>query len=193
MNNIILNQKTGQTQVRIIKYDILRIVACFAIVLLHVSSSVLDTVNVHSSEFLIMIVYNSLTRFAVPIFFMLSGLFLLSPDRENIKLGKRILKLVSLFYVWSAFYGFQGIIFDVLTGGGDKGISVRVNQALYSRTLTYVVYSNITWLLHINPNCKTNMCRRTLFTIFFDFVGRIQVFYTLSDGSVSFIDNPVTG
>ena len=120
MNNIILNQKTGQTQVRIIKYDILRIVACFAIVLLHVSSSVLDTVNVHSSEFLIMIVYNSLTSFAVPIFFMLSGLFLLSPDRENIKLGKRILKLVSLFYVWSAFYGFQGIIFDVLTGGGTK-------------------------------------------------------------------------
>lgn len=101
---------------RIVKYDILRIVASFSIVLLHVSASYWSVVDVHSREFLVMTVYNSLTRFAVPVFFMLSGLFLASPDRANKGIGKRVLKLVLLFYVWSAFYAFQGVAVDALRG-----------------------------------------------------------------------------
>lgn len=69
-----------------------------------------------SKEFAVMTIYNSLTRFAVPVFFMPSGLFLISPDRENKTLVKRVLKLVLLFYVWSAFYAFQGVAVDALTG-----------------------------------------------------------------------------
>lgn len=84
---------------RITKYDILRVIACFSIVLLHVSASYWSVVYVHSKEFLIMTIYNSLTRFAVPVFFMLSGLFLVSPQKENLAIGKRILKLLVLFYV----------------------------------------------------------------------------------------------
>lgn len=110
----------GSAPQRIIKYDILRIVASISIVLLHVSSGCLGDVDIHSNEFLVMISFDSLTRFAVPVFFMLSGLFLVSPDRENISLGKRILKLVLVFYTWSAFYGFQGIVFDTLTGEFTK-------------------------------------------------------------------------
>lgn len=105
---------------RIINYDILRVVACFSIVLLHVSGGRLSDVSMNSNEFLVMMSLDSLTRFAVPVFFMLSGLFLVSPDKKNIALGKRILKLVLLFYVWSAFYGFQGIIIDALTGEFTK-------------------------------------------------------------------------
>lgn len=101
---------------RIVKYDVLRVVACFAIVLLHVSASYWSVVDVQSSEFLIMTIYNSLTRFAVPVFFMLSGLFLVSPKREDVKVGKRVLKIVLLFYVWSAFYAFQGVAVDALVG-----------------------------------------------------------------------------
>ena len=91
---------------RVVKYDILRVAACFSIVLLHVSASYWSVVDVQSREFLVMTVYNSLTRFAVPVFFMLSGLFLVTPERENVAVGKRVLKLVALFYVWSAFYAF---------------------------------------------------------------------------------------
>lgn len=70
--------------VRMTKYDILRIVASFSIVLLHVSASYWSVVDVQSGEFAVMTIYNSVTRFAVPIFFMLSGLFLVSPDREHV-------------------------------------------------------------------------------------------------------------
>lgn len=59
---------------RIVKYDVLRVVASFSIVLLHVSASYWSVVDIHGREFLVMTIYNSLTRFAVPVFFMLSGL-----------------------------------------------------------------------------------------------------------------------
>lgn len=102
--------------IRMAKYDILRVVASFAIVLLHVSASYWSVVDVQGSEFVVMTIYNSFTRFAVPVFFMLSGLFLVSPQRENAAVGKRVLKLFILFYVWSAFYAFQGVAVDALQG-----------------------------------------------------------------------------
>ena len=101
---------------RIVKYDALRVAASFAIVLLHVSASYWSVVDVHGKDFLVMTVYNSFTRFAVPVFFMLSGLFLVTPEREHVAVGKRVLKLVILFYVWSAFYAFQGVAIDALKG-----------------------------------------------------------------------------
>ena len=101
---------------RVTKYDILRVVASFAIVLLHVSASYWSVVDVHSRDFLVMTIYNSFTRFAVPVFFMLSGLFLVTPEREDTAVGKRVLKLVVLFYVWSAFYAFQGAAIDLIRG-----------------------------------------------------------------------------
>ena len=114
---------------RIVKYDILRVVACFSIILLHVSASYWSVVDVRGGEFLVMTVYNSLTRFAVPVFFMLSGLFLVAPERENVAIGKRVLRLVMLFYVWSAFYAFQGIAVDTLKGA----FSMEVFRAAVER------------------------------------------------------------
>ena len=107
---------------RMAKYDILRIVASFSIVLLHVSASYWSVVDIQGSEFLVMTIYNSLTRFAVPVFFMLSGLFLVTPERENVAIGKRVLKIVILFYVWSAFYAFQGVAMDALHGEFSKEV-----------------------------------------------------------------------
>ncbi|SFI17371.1 Surface polysaccharide O-acyltransferase, integral membrane enzyme [Lachnospiraceae bacterium NLAE-zl-G231] len=120
---------------RITKYDILRVIACFSIVLLHVSASYWSVVDVHSKEFLIMTIYNSLTRFAVPVFFMLSGLFLVSPQKENLAIGKRILKLLVLFYVWSAFYAFQGVAIDALHGAVTKEVwAASVQRFIFGHT-----------------------------------------------------------
>ncbi len=99
-------------------YDYLRCLSCIAIVLLHVSGSYWSIVNRESSEFTIMTVYNALTRFAVPTFMMLSGAFLLEEEKEMSigKCLKRFAKLVFNFYVWSAFYAFQGLLFKFVTG-----------------------------------------------------------------------------
>lgn len=108
----------GIGMTRVIKYDFLRIAASFSIVLLHVSASYWSVVDIHGGEFIVMTIYNSLTRFAVPVFFMLSGLFLVNKRKadEGWMPFRRILKLVLLFYVWSAFYAFQGAVVDLLKG-----------------------------------------------------------------------------
>lgn len=121
---------------RMIKYDLLRIAACFAIVLLHVSNSYWYVVDVESSDFLIMTIYNSLTRFAVPVFFMLSGLFLLDPERE-LPVKKWALKLFRLaagFYIWSLFYAFQSVIFNGVRYGFDS-----VDQEMWSDAVSRLI------------------------------------------------------
>ena len=114
---------------RMVKYDILRVAASFSIVLLHVSASYWSVVDIYGRDFMVMTIYNSLTRFAVPVFFMLSGLFLDTPERENVTVGKRVLKLIVLFYVWSAFYAFQGIAVDTIRGA----FSMEVFRAAVER------------------------------------------------------------
>ena len=99
-------------------WDYLRVLSSIAVVLLHVSGSYLSVVPVQGKEFIIMLLYNAITRFAVPIFFMLSGLFLLSPEKKmSIKdCVARTLRLLIIFYIWSAFYAFQGMAVDFITG-----------------------------------------------------------------------------
>ncbi len=96
---------------RLKNYDYLRSFACIAVVLLHVSSSYWDSVGVDTADFTIMTIYNGLTRFAVPVFMMLSGGFLLNPQKEmrHKSIVKRIFKLLVVLYFWSAFYAFQGL------------------------------------------------------------------------------------
>lgn len=96
--------------------DLLRIVCCFLIVLLHFSSSYWDCVPIGSYSFNVMIVYNAMTRVGVPVFIMLSGYFLLGKDYDlSIKAYlKRPAKMVVTFYIWAAFYALQGLIVELI-------------------------------------------------------------------------------
>ncbi len=118
---------------RIVKYDLLRIISCFAIVLLHVSNGYWYVVDINGSDFTTMTIYNSFTRFGVPVFFMLSGLFLLNPEKELSakKWISKILKLAVGFYIWSLFYAFQSVIYNgVLHGWGT------VTSDMWSNAIT---------------------------------------------------------
>lgn len=121
---------------REIRYDLLRIAACFAVVLLHVSYGYWSVVDVNSKEFLVMTVYNSFTRFGVPVFFMMSGLFLLDPQKEVTvaKWGSRIWKLLVAFYLWSLFYAFQSVIFHGIKNGWES-----VSHEMWSSALTRLI------------------------------------------------------
>ncbi|MBE5868994.1 MAG: hypothetical protein E7293_08580 [Lachnospiraceae bacterium] len=101
-------------------YDYLRSLSCIAIVLLHVSSSYWSAVDVGSTGFLVMTVYNAATRFAVPVFMMLSGAFMLEPEKEiSVKGTIKRFSIYSVnFYIWSAFFAFQGLAIKLITGKG---------------------------------------------------------------------------
>ena len=127
------------------KYDYLRGISCMAIVLLHVSSSYWAVVGIESSEFVIMTIYNGLTRFAVPVFMMLSGGFLLEHKKNmNIKqclirFGKYLLN----FYIWSAFYAFQGIVKKIVIGE-------KITQTLWDSSLERFLWGHYhMWFVYL--------------------------------------------
>lgn len=99
--------------------DLLRILCCFLIVQLHFSSSYWFAVELGSYDFIVMTIYNAITRVAVPIFIMISGCYLLDPGRllDTKKLMSRPMRLLGTVYLWSAFYAFQGLIIDYLRYG----------------------------------------------------------------------------
>lgn len=121
---------------RMARYDLLRIIACFGVVLLHVSSSYWYGADVDGRDFAIMTIYNGFTRFAVPVFFMLSGLFLLDPERpfQAGKWGKKLWSLCLGFFLWSLFYAFQSVLFNGIFHGWDS-----VTQEMWQDSMTRLI------------------------------------------------------
>ena len=91
---------------RIISFDVLRILAAFAVVMLHVTSDRL-TASFPSNEWEIRNVYDSFVRWCVPVFVMISGALFLNHGR-SVNVGrlykKNILHLVFIFFAWSFIY-----------------------------------------------------------------------------------------
>lgn len=86
--------------------DVLRIVSAFAVVFLHTVAARISQINAGDPEWWSIIVCRALPSFAVPVFFMLSGMFLIDPARE---VGSRRIirgcgRFLVAFAFWSAFY-----------------------------------------------------------------------------------------
>ncbi|PIE58032.1 MAG: hypothetical protein CSA33_05075 [Desulfobulbus propionicus] len=86
----------------VVNFDLLRVVACFLVVLLHTSGYKFYIFDEYwwASNF-----YDSLSRCSVPIFFMISGALLLTKE-ENIFLfyKKRVQRLLPPIIAWSIIY-----------------------------------------------------------------------------------------
>jgi surface polysaccharide O-acyltransferase-like enzyme len=93
---------------RIISFDVLRILAAFAVVMLHVTSDRLTT-SFPSNEWEIRNVYDSFVRWCVPVFVMISGALFLNHGR-SVNVGrlykKNILHLVFIFLPGHSFMRF---------------------------------------------------------------------------------------
>ena len=88
--------------------DALRAVAVLAVIILHTASDYIDHYGeISNSNWWAADIYNGFVRFCVPMFVMLSGAFLLRPDRIiTIKelLLRRLPKLVIPLIAWSIIY-----------------------------------------------------------------------------------------
>ena len=87
--------------------DLLRVLAALAVVVLHISAGWLSETGVGSSHWTVMVTYDCLVRWCVPMFVMLSGMFLLDPKKgvglRDIFL-KYILRVLIALAVWGTFY-----------------------------------------------------------------------------------------
>jgi surface polysaccharide O-acyltransferase-like enzyme len=105
----------------------LRFVALFAVIILHTTSPVLETYNKGPLNiWLVGDFYNSLVRFAVPVFVMISGALLLHRDYDlGDFLKKRLIRIVIPFLFWSLVYVGYEFYNEDLTYTGDTWETIR--------------------------------------------------------------------
>ncbi len=97
-----------QPRVRVINADVLRCLAIFMVVVLHAAGSMaFKYMRIDHGAWWASNLLDSLTRPCVPLFFMVSGYFLLDPSKQE-ALGtffrKRVVKVVVPFLGWAIFY-----------------------------------------------------------------------------------------
>lgn len=86
-------------------FDILRVIAMFMVVVIHVSNVYSRNFgNISNSSFFYSLIYNTICRISVPIFFMISGALLLDRKFDKNKYKKRILKYIILIAAWDIIY-----------------------------------------------------------------------------------------
>lgn len=86
--------------------DVLRCLAAFAVVLLHCAGATLGQEAPDSARFLVLNFLNGASRWAVPMFLMLSGMFLLDPERpmSRQKWLSRLGRMGTAILLWGFFY-----------------------------------------------------------------------------------------
>ncbi len=101
--------------------DILRLLATFAVVISHICASPWYDYDAGSREWLVFNFYNSVSRWGVPVFLMISGTLFLNSDRSLSSIYKKyILRIVVAFLFWSFIYacisfGKSGSFKDLIT------------------------------------------------------------------------------
>lgn len=93
---------------RLVYPDLLRIIASFAVILIHITSIGISDYAMDTNVWISSVIMNSLCRWSVPVFFMVSGMLFLDPQREvdTKKLyTKSIWRIVRCIVVWGFLYG----------------------------------------------------------------------------------------
>ena len=90
---------------RIIYFDYLRLIATFAVVIIHVSGQNWSAVDVNSMDWSLFNFFNSIVRWGVPMFVLISGALFLDLD-VSVKMIYRSLvpRMMITFFLWSALY-----------------------------------------------------------------------------------------
>ncbi len=90
---------------RKLSIEFIRIFAVFLTIMIHVSNIYIYSFDkISNANYLIAIIYNSIARICVPLFFMISGIFLINEEYNFNKYINRIKKFLILLVIWSMIY-----------------------------------------------------------------------------------------
>lgn len=112
---------------RKIELDIIRILACMFVVIIHVAGYGMEIKSPSSADWMIRNLVVCVVRCAVPIFFMISGiLFMEKPVSLKLLYKKYIMRIAVAWAIWSAFYA--GIDYVANMKNGSAGILYFVGR-----------------------------------------------------------------
>ena len=101
----LMNRQSNKQLNRIVYYDYLRVFASFAVIIIHVSAQNWYTSDVNGFPWKVFNFYDSIVRWGVPVFVMISGsLFLKREIPLKTMYSKYVLRLVISFFTWAFIY-----------------------------------------------------------------------------------------
>ena len=109
---------------RLIYPDILRIVCVFGVLVIHSVSLLWHHIPIKTGSWAAFACIDSIFRFSVPVFVMISGMFMLSPEKDRgIKnlYSKNILRIFTSFVFWSLLYA----VFNSIPTNPDIHFSIH--------------------------------------------------------------------
>ena len=105
MKGIISKVMDNKNEQRILSFDFLRVIASFAVIVLHVSAKYWYYTDVNGFEWQVLNFFDSSVRWCVPIFLMISGSLFLSREIPLKRIRtKYVIRLAVSFFVWSIIY-----------------------------------------------------------------------------------------
>lgn len=180
---------------RIVYLDVLRIISAFSVVCIHVvsNSQIWECNDILNPNWSVLNFFTTVTRSAVPVFFMISGSLMLSdPEKYNIKrlYSRNILRMGVAFVFWSAFYTFT----DVVIFGSPKTLSDVLNSFLCGKVHMWYIFLIVlfyaaTPLLHRiveDKNTELYMLVLLLIPSVYDFVSLVFSYVPLNNFYMKF-------
>ena len=98
-------QSSSTKEARDISIDLIRIIACFMVVMIHTAAYDFDYADPASSQWMAQNVYDSFVRSGVPLFFMLSGIVFLQKKTITLSyIWKKVFRLLIVYVIFYVFY-----------------------------------------------------------------------------------------
>lgn len=117
---------------RLLYADLLRALAMVAVIVVHVCGNNWPGMDVRSTEWQILNGFDSLVRWCVPVFVMLSGMFFLDPQRNvtyKSIFRKNLPRIAAAFLIWSTFYALYTALLNSRAGTPDSLWQIITNIA----------------------------------------------------------------
>lgn len=119
--------------------DFLRLISILAVILIHISNATLDYGNYNLNRLPFSFFLTEAPRFAVPVFFLISGYLLMNHYSKNLKAStfykKRFVKILPPYILWSAIYF---VFIDNHTF--QQLLSVKFLEDLFTGDASYQLY-----------------------------------------------------
>ena len=106
--------------------DIIRIIACAMVVVIHVAGYGMEIMNPETWNWQVRNLIVSMTKCTVPIFFMMSGVLFLNREISIKQLYKKYIShILMLWLIWSSFYAAIDYVAYMKNGGTSVAFFLR--------------------------------------------------------------------